>query len=271
MNPVESDSQWKLLREEDPNYHQLSGELKESLELPETTTPRPEAGIKETLPGKELKVEASLSAWLKPLPPIQDENIKFFDPASTRKPHFGRTPGDRPIIGLVAAHWNDNEPSHISPKWWDWNGIPNSTNKYKEDQLVSWHATPFEERLEKTLSEGSVITQRKPVYGKPIAFDENEESDTALSQLQSSTHPNGVFYNLIEVYIVELNKCIGFVLYVKGGEQPLAVEVPGQNVDGMEGEVVEGGNVKYEDNGDVSDVDEEVNVDGEGDKVPKIE
>nr|POE45390.1 hypothetical protein CFP56_74721 [Quercus suber] len=46
------------------------------------------------------------------------------------------------------------------------------------------------------------------------------------------------------------------------GEQPLAVEVPGQNVDGMEGEVVEGGNVKYEDNGDVSDVDEEVNVDG---------
>ncbi|KAL4622188.1 hypothetical protein ACB092_06G279800 [Castanea dentata] len=191
MNPVESDSQWKLLREEDPNYHQLSGELRESLELPETTTPRPEAGVKETLSGKELKVEASLSAWLKPLPSIQDENSKIFDPA-TRKPHFGRTPGDRPIIGLVAAHWNDNEQSHISPKWWDGNGIPNSTNKYKEDQKVSWHATPFEERLEKALSEESVITQRKPVYGKPIAFDENEESDTALSQLQSSTHPKSV-------------------------------------------------------------------------------
>nr|XP_023894470.1 protein JASON isoform X3 [Quercus suber]POE58429.1 protein jason [Quercus suber] len=168
------------------------GELRESLELPETTTPRPEAGVKETLSGKELKVEASLSAWLKPLPSIQDENNKIFDPASTRKPHFGRTPGDRPIIGLVAAHWNDNEQSHISPKWWDGNGIPNSTNKYKEDQKVSWHATPFEERLEKALSEESVITQRKPVYGKPIAFDENEESDTALSQLQASTHPKSV-------------------------------------------------------------------------------
>ncbi|KAM3746763.1 hypothetical protein ACB098_06G225500 [Castanea mollissima] len=167
------------------------GELRESLELPETTTPRPGAGVKETLSGKELKVEESLSAWLKPLPSIQDENSKFFDPA-TRKPHFGRTPGDRPIIGLVAAHWNDNEQSHISPKWWDGNGIPNSTNKYKEDQKVSWHATPFEERLEKALSEESVITQRKPVYGKPIAFDENEESDTALSQLQSSTHPKSV-------------------------------------------------------------------------------
>lgn len=40
--------------------------------------------------------------------------------------------GDRPIIGMVAAHWNEEEQSHISPKLWDGNGIPNSTNKYKE-------------------------------------------------------------------------------------------------------------------------------------------
>ena len=38
------------------------------------------------------------------------------------------------------------------------------------------------------------------------------------------------------------------VLYMEGGEQPLAVEVLGQNVNGMEGEVVEGGNVEYNDN-----------------------
>lgn len=42
------------------------------------------------------------------------------------------THGDRPSIGMVAAHWNQEEPSQISPKWWDGNGIPNSTNKYKE-------------------------------------------------------------------------------------------------------------------------------------------
>ncbi|OMO52116.1 hypothetical protein COLO4_37405 [Corchorus olitorius] len=65
---------------------------------------------------------------------------------------FGRTPVDRPIIRMVAAHWNEDESSHISPKWWDGNGIPNSTKKYKEDQKVSWHATPFEERLKKALS-----------------------------------------------------------------------------------------------------------------------
>ena len=46
------------------------------------------------------------------------------------------------------------------------------------------------------------------------------------------------------------------VLYVEGGEQPLAVE---------------GGNVEYEENGDVSDVDEEVNVGGEGDEVIETE
>uniref|UniRef100_A0A2N9FU50 Protein JASON n=1 Tax=Fagus sylvatica TaxID=28930 RepID=A0A2N9FU50_FAGSY len=173
-----------------PSPYPTPRELRESLELPETATPGSEGGVKESESGKDLKVEASLSAWLKPQPSIQDENSKNFD--TVRKPPFGRTPGDRPIIGLVAAHWNDNEPSHISPKWWDGNGIPNSTNKYKEDQKVSWHATPFEERLEKALSEESVITQRKNIDGKPIAFDENEESDTALSQLQSSNHPKSV-------------------------------------------------------------------------------
>ena len=43
---------------------------------------------------------------------------------------------------------------------------------------------------------------------------------------------------------------------MEGGEQPLAVE---------------GGNVDYEENGDVSDVDEEVNVGGEGDEVIETE
>nr|XP_028954502.1 protein JASON-like [Malus domestica] len=64
--------------------------------------------------------------------------------------------------------------------------------KYKEDQKVSWHATPFEERLEKALSEESFISQRKNMEGKPIVFDENDESDTALSQLQTSSHPKSV-------------------------------------------------------------------------------
>lgn len=185
LNPVESVSQWNVLKEEDSNSQQLSSELRESLDQPKIEKER-----SKEVP-LEVKVEASLSSWLKPVPHTQDGNNQKFVGVSDR-PRVAKTPMDRPIIGMVAAHWNEEEPSRISPKWWDGNGIPNSTNKYKEDQKVSWHATPFEERLEKALSEESFVSQRKPISGPPIMFDENEESDTALSQLHSSRHPKSL-------------------------------------------------------------------------------
>nr|GMC88328.1 protein JASON [Ipomoea batatas] len=126
-----------------------------------------------------MNVEASLSSWLKPS--LRQSSTQPFG----RSIHHDKTLGDRPILGMVAAHWNENETSHVSPKWWDGNGIPNSTHKYKEDQKVSWHATPFEERLEKALSEESLVSQRKRMSGSPISFNETEESDTALSQLHN--------------------------------------------------------------------------------------
>ncbi|KAK9059947.1 hypothetical protein SSX86_020651 [Deinandra increscens subsp. villosa] len=50
------------------------------------------------------------------------------------------------------VHWSaDGTP--FTPRWGDGNGIPNTTKKYREDQKVSWHATPFEQRLEKALME----------------------------------------------------------------------------------------------------------------------
>ncbi|XP_010469791.1 PREDICTED: protein JASON-like isoform X2 [Camelina sativa] len=98
------------------------------------------------------------------------------------------THGDRPIIGMVAAHWNEKEQSLISPKWWDGNGIPNSTNKYKEDQKVSWHATSFEERLEKALSEegGRGFIPRK------LGIVEETERDTAIIHLRNSAQSMSV-------------------------------------------------------------------------------
>ncbi|KAF9626684.1 hypothetical protein IFM89_038779 [Coptis chinensis] len=48
--------------------------------------------------------------------------------SQTAKPTFL----DVSIIGLLQRHWSEDEPSQICPKWWDGNGIPNSTNKYKE-------------------------------------------------------------------------------------------------------------------------------------------
>ncbi|KAF7833473.1 protein JASON [Senna tora] len=183
--PGENVSQCKALKEEDFDSQEDSGDL-------QNVIPTVESGFKKSSDEDASEVEG-LSSWLKPASVIEEERKKRMETAYGQISHFRKTPADRPIIGLVAAHWNEEDGSDIPPpKWWDGNGIPNSTNKYKEDQKVSWHATPFEERLEKALSEETVVTQRKNVCGKPIAFDDNEESDTALSQLQSSTHPQSV-------------------------------------------------------------------------------
>ncbi|MCO5558768.1 hypothetical protein L7F22_012355 [Adiantum nelumboides] len=60
---------------------------------------------------------------------------------------------ERPILGTVAAHWSPI----TTRKWWDGKGIPNSTNKYQEDQKVNWHAVPFEERLEQALAKQETV------------------------------------------------------------------------------------------------------------------
>lgn len=175
-------SKSKILEEEDYVPAQDSRKMNKSIEQSQNATSTPDKS--------ESTVEEGLSSWLKPASVILEERRKKMEMAynQTRK-----TPVDRPIIGMVAAHWIEEENSDAPPpKWWDGNGIPNSTNKYKEDQKVSWHATPFEERLEKALSEDIIIAQRKDICGKPIAFDENEESDTALSHLKSSSHPQSV-------------------------------------------------------------------------------
>ncbi|XP_028788322.1 protein JASON [Neltuma alba] len=188
----ENVSQCKVLEdEEDLNSEQDSSDMR-SHEPPQNATPTTEQS-KQHSSENESKVEESLSAWLKPAAVIEEERRKRMEAAYSQIPNSRKTPADRPIIGMVAAHWNEEEESDVPPpKWWDGKGIPNSTNKYKEDQKVSWHATPFEERLEKALSEDSVVPQRKDVCGKPIAFDDNEESDTALSQMQTSSHPQSV-------------------------------------------------------------------------------
>ncbi|KAI3457682.1 hypothetical protein Pfo_014345 [Paulownia fortunei] len=193
LNPVENPSQWMELKDENSDSNHLSESLKLNDEDNLTSTPMSELAVKHLSVGNEMKNEASLSSWLKPVSAKQDGSNEQFGSISGKKVYWGRTPGDRPILGMVAAHWNDDETSHISPKWWDGNGIPNSTNKYKEDQKVSWHATPFEERLEKALSEETFISQRKPISGTPpFELNETEESDTALSHLQSSAHIKSV-------------------------------------------------------------------------------
>ncbi|GFP92632.1 hypothetical protein PHJA_001407400 [Phtheirospermum japonicum] len=166
LNPIENPSMWVDLKNQDSEFKPNDEESLISIPMSDTSV-------------KELSVGENE----KSLPDDQNGNDEQFGSFPVENVHFGRTPGDRPIMGLVAAHWNDDDLSRVSPKWWDGNGIPNSTSKYKEDQKVSWHATPFEVRLEKALSEDT----RKLISGTaPVVYNENEESDTASSQVQSS-------------------------------------------------------------------------------------
>ncbi|KAH6837379.1 hypothetical protein C2S53_010781 [Perilla frutescens var. hirtella] len=178
-----------------PNTEKLAKEVLEdedsaSNHQSESVKLNDEDGLKPTPPSdlpvrNEMNDEGSLTSWFKPISAKQDGSNKQSSSISSqnRKPA-----ADRPILGMVAAHWNEDEAAPtVPPKWWDGNGIPNSTNKYKEDQKVSWHATTFEERLEKALSEESLISQKKPSnMTPPFEFNESEETDTALSHFQSS-------------------------------------------------------------------------------------
>ncbi|KAG9439478.1 hypothetical protein H6P81_019643 [Aristolochia fimbriata] len=193
LNPVENISQWTALKEDSDTFNQVhsSGEIPNLNNL-STCKDREQAAECLAIPDHQslLPVEASLSHWVKPLSK-EDGSTNLASPKGTSD--SGRSPNtDRPIIGLVATHWNDEELEQLPPKEWDGNGIPNSTTKYKEDQKVNWHATPFEERLEKALSDERLLP-RKLHTGRPIHFEESEESDTATSFL--STPPRRTVHN----------------------------------------------------------------------------
>lgn len=166
LSPVENATQLKKLVEESFTSDDCSTEYKENSKI------KMEKGEKES------NVDTSLSSWL---PPKQIHQ-------GCIRPKIGKTPGDRPILGMVAAHWNADEAASFPPKWWDGNGIPNSTHKYNEDQKVSWHATPFEERLEKALSEDKLTAERKQL-GKValVDLDEKDECESTGPTVQSSS------------------------------------------------------------------------------------
>lgn len=122
--PGENISQFKVLKEEDFDSEQDSGDL---------------SGLKNNSYENSSNVEGGLSSWLKPASVIQEERKKRLEEAYSQIPHFRKTPADRPILGMVAAHWSEEEGSDVPPpKWWDGNGIPNSTNKYKEVWFLSY-------------------------------------------------------------------------------------------------------------------------------------
>ncbi|KZV31161.1 hypothetical protein F511_16485 [Dorcoceras hygrometricum] len=192
-NPVVSLRKWEECKDEHSYSNDLIGSHNLSDEATSVSISMLDMAMKDVSVEKEMKDESGLCSWSNSPSSKQDDN-KQSGSLSGENVICRKASGDRPILGMVAAHWNDDEIPRISPKWWDGNGIPNSTNKYKEaSSTFIWHATPFEERLEKALSEETFVSKRNSISGTPIPdFNDTEETDTALSHLQSSTHLNSV-------------------------------------------------------------------------------
>ncbi|KAJ1278048.1 hypothetical protein BS78_04G050200 [Paspalum vaginatum] len=109
---------------------------------------------------------SSLSYWLKP---------SSADDESNSDPVGKESILDVPIFPALGFTWGSDSPTPVLRKAWDGNGIPNTTTKYKEDQRVNWHATPFEERLLKVLSDEKPRLERKISGKKLIHLEENAE------------------------------------------------------------------------------------------------
>ncbi|RZC48295.1 hypothetical protein C5167_041255 [Papaver somniferum] len=183
-NPLREFTQWNVLNEEDENTTPESTSVSFSSQSVVEHDKEAKAGEREAV--------VEFSKWLSSSP--KSKSVGNYETISSERSHSKTPEEDRPILGTVAAHWNDDEPTRVLPKWWDGNGIPNSTNKYKEDQKVSWHATPFEVRLEKALSDESLVNPipRRLHDGRPIDFDELEEGDSAMSKMKTSPQPESV-------------------------------------------------------------------------------
>jgi hypothetical protein len=109
------------------SYNKISDSANTTCMTTEITT---HVSRKEVLKNSDSELEfPSLSEWLKPPNPKKSFHR---DEALTGERSAKSSDEDRPIIGMVAAHWKDEEPEKFTPKLWDGNGIPNSTNKYKE-------------------------------------------------------------------------------------------------------------------------------------------
>ncbi|XP_021722202.1 uncharacterized protein LOC110689727 isoform X2 [Chenopodium quinoa] len=83
------------------------------------------------------------------------EELKQFSAISSPRKSPSRSPDERPLLGTVGVHWNDRTPVEDSGSVSSFKGIPNTTRKYREDNRVNWHSTPFETRLERALNKGA--------------------------------------------------------------------------------------------------------------------
>ncbi|XP_062233135.1 protein JASON-like isoform X2 [Phragmites australis] len=114
----------------------------------------------------------SLSHWLKPSSSDVENQGDVKCAAGDQSYDECNLLTERPVFMASDLKWDVENPTPRLPKTWDGNGIPNTTTRYKEDQKVSWHTTPFEKRLLKVLSEEELHPPSNVVRGKLFHLEE---------------------------------------------------------------------------------------------------
>lgn len=109
-------------------------EEEECLEQADKESPQSQVKFQPSTSEKESNVCPTLSSWLPPKSNNEDSNDQISVSISQGLLDFSQTPGDKPKLGVVDANWNDEE-EYFTPQLWDFNGIPNTTTKYKEVNL----------------------------------------------------------------------------------------------------------------------------------------
>ncbi|CAN6163121.1 unnamed protein product [Urochloa humidicola] len=112
----------------------------------------------------EKNAALSLSYWVKSSKDVENQGDAK---GAARDESYDECsfPTEKPVFMASDLNWDIENPTPRLPKTWNSNCIPNTTTRYKEDQRVSWHTTPFEERLLKVLSDKEQCPPRKVVRG----------------------------------------------------------------------------------------------------------
>ncbi|CAN6486165.1 unnamed protein product [Victoria cruziana] len=162
LNPIENASQWKALKSREARSKPILEGSKENIPCEQDASVGFNSDTK-----KEMRVDASLSNWLSSTDTttgnLKDGTLHFSQIGNCRVA-FGALTGEKvnrmPPQGseYQSPVGNCSKPSELDELSEKSNseikGIPNSTSKYREDQRVTWHSTPFEVRLARALGKG---------------------------------------------------------------------------------------------------------------------
>eukprot|EP00850_Spirogloea_muscicola_P005524 SM000025S08419 [mRNA] locus=s25:619083:631737:- [translate_table: standard] len=121
---------------------------------------------------------------------VQDLRQSSSLPRTWRSPSAGRASDSEQslLVRAAAANWLPphfggsnaaaGSPSQRALRAPSPPGIPNSTNKYSEDQTVRWHHTPFEERVERAVSRQEEAHSRRQLFKESrMALKASEHDD----------------------------------------------------------------------------------------------